>query len=138
LTATNLGSLLRRHGPMPARRAAMTTAGVARALEAAHARDLVHSDIRPAHVMITQDGRVKVTDFGVSLALVEAKAESKRAESTPGEPADDSPAESAGYSTPEQGAGRPGPNGAMCTPSVSCSSSCSPVGGRGKATLPRR
>jgi len=110
----DLGSLLRRHGPLPPRRAALITGGVARALEAAHARGLVHSDIRPAHVMITQDGRVKVTDFGVALALVEAKAES-----TPDKPGGDSapdsgdsaaadvPAESVGYATPEADAGAP-------------------------------
>lgn len=50
-------------------RAAEIAADVARALERAHLAGLVHRDVKPANVMITDSGDVKVTDFGIVRAL---------------------------------------------------------------------
>ena len=41
---------------------------VARGLEAAHAEHIIHRDIKPQNIMISKDGKVKVTDFAIARA----------------------------------------------------------------------
>ncbi|MEU9124327.1 protein kinase [Streptomyces sp. NPDC048506] len=57
---------------LPPGRALELTAGVLAALAYAHRGGIVHSDIKPANVMLTRDGAVKVTDFGIA-RLVEVQ-----------------------------------------------------------------
>lgn len=63
-----LSALLRQEEPMDPRTAIDLIAQAAAALGAAHAAGIVHRDVKPGNLLVTPDGRVKVTDFGISRA----------------------------------------------------------------------
>jgi predicted Ser/Thr protein kinase len=60
--------VIRAEGPLYPERAAEICADVCNALTAAHARGLIHRDIKPGNVMLTPEGKVKVMDFGIARA----------------------------------------------------------------------
>jgi serine/threonine-protein kinase len=61
-----LSAILSESGPLPPVRALELVAQSARGLHAAHQRGVVHRDVKPANLMVTPQGRVKVTDFGIA------------------------------------------------------------------------
>jgi serine/threonine protein kinase len=65
----DLHTLMIEHsGPLPIHEALHAARGALSALAYAHARDIVHRDVKPENIMVTPDGQVKVTDFGLALA----------------------------------------------------------------------
>src|SRR5699024_8797811 len=70
----NLRTVLRREGALALGDALDVLADVLDALAAAHRADLVHRDIKPENVLVADDGRIKVADFGLARAVTEATA----------------------------------------------------------------
>jgi serine/threonine protein kinase len=65
----NLKALLEREGPRPEREAIELSLQIAGALAFAHAQGLVHRDVKPQNVLLNEDGRAKVTDFGIARSV---------------------------------------------------------------------
>ncbi|MEU2567552.1 serine/threonine-protein kinase [Streptomyces althioticus] len=63
----SLAEVLEAEGPVTPRRAARIGAEVLAALRAAHAAGVLHRDVKPANVLIANDGRVVLTDFGIAM-----------------------------------------------------------------------
>lgn len=68
-----LRELLRERGPMPPHAAAAVLTPVLSGLAVAHRAGLVHRDVKPENVLISDDGDVKIADFGLVRAVAEAK-----------------------------------------------------------------
>jgi serine/threonine-protein kinase len=68
-----LRELLRERGPMPPHAVAAVLRPVLGGLAVAHRAGLVHRDIKPENVLVSDDGDVKLADFGLVRAVAEAK-----------------------------------------------------------------
>jgi eukaryotic-like serine/threonine-protein kinase len=93
----NGGNLTRFCAPehlLPAQQVLPIVADVACALDYAHHQGVIHRDIKPANIMLLEDGRVKVTDFGIALVVDASKTRTGTVLGTPN------------YMSPEQVAGQ--------------------------------
>lgn len=63
---TDLRRLIRAGGPLTMQQAASIISQAALGLEHAHGRGLIHRDVKPANLLVTPDGRVKVSDLGLA------------------------------------------------------------------------
>jgi len=61
-------------GPLPLERAAVWAADLASALARAHQCKIIHGDIKPANVLITKEGQVKLSDFGIARFATQVSA----------------------------------------------------------------
>ena len=68
----DLSTILRDRGALSLDDAVRIAIGVASALEVAHRKGIVHRDVKPGNILITDAGDVKVTDFGIARAVSEA------------------------------------------------------------------
>jgi len=105
LNGFDLDTLVREFGPLPAERVAQVLWQAAHSLEDAHARGLIHRDVKPANIFLCRKGQdydfVKVLDFGLVLTDADEGEESARLTRqgmTTGTPAFMAPEQAAGTS----------------------------------------
>ena len=90
-----LAEIIRREAPIPPERAADIGMAVCDALSAAHEKGLVHWDVKPANIMVTTSGAIKVMDFGIARTATDTLTRTGRILGT------------AAYLSPEQARGQP-------------------------------
>ncbi|GGU20914.1 Stk1 family PASTA domain-containing Ser/Thr kinase [Lentzea flava] len=69
-----LRDIVKTQGPLSGKRAMEVMADVSAALDFSHRHGIVHRDVKPANVMITKSGAVKVMDFGIARAVHDGQA----------------------------------------------------------------
>jgi serine/threonine protein kinase len=112
-------------GALPPRLALALIDPVVEGLAAAHAAGFIHRDVKPENVLIADDGRIKIGDFGLARAVTTSTSSGTLMGTV-------------AYVPPEVVLGNPPMRAATCTPPASCCTKCSPVSSRSTAMSPSR
>lgn len=91
-----LRDIIKANGPLSQRDAEQVMLGVLNALEYSHRMGIIHRDIKPGNIMISEQGMVKVMDFGIARALDDSVATMTQSQGVVG---------TAQYLSPEQARG---------------------------------
>ncbi|MHC4992087.1 MAG: serine/threonine-protein kinase [Planctomycetota bacterium] len=98
----------RRGGALPVEQAVRMAIGMARGMHAAHMAGLVHCDLKPANVMVTPEGEVRVADFGIAIRVAEADQRQRELEAGGSAPSGEAPLSNPAFISPEQYRREPG------------------------------
>lgn len=94
--------LVKRRGRLSPTEALRIIAEASRGVEALHRIGIIHRDIKPQNILLSQDGRVKITDFGISRTQDAISLESARKNSIAGTPRFMSPEQARGEAATKQ------------------------------------
>lgn len=68
---TDLKTFIRNHAPLSLELAVSIMSQILSAIEIAHRNKIIHRDIKPQNILITENNEVKITDFGIAIALTD-------------------------------------------------------------------
>lgn len=74
VTGGSLATLVDTHGPIETVRACRIVAQALRGLEAAHDAGIIHRDLKPGNILLAEDDRPKVSDFGIAFVAEEGRS----------------------------------------------------------------
>jgi serine/threonine protein kinase len=74
----DLKKLIREYGALPIDRAVDLAIGICAGLGFAHRAGLVHADVKPQNILLNKDNQVKITDFGIALALSDSQPKERQ------------------------------------------------------------
>ncbi|HNT78783.1 MAG TPA: protein kinase [Anaerolineae bacterium] len=91
-----LSNLILRAGKLPPEQVVQIGIELCQAITAAWGRDIVHRDIKPSNILLTEDGHVKLTDFGIA-QIGQMSQRTQTGDPHPGTPTYKSPEQEQGY-----------------------------------------
>ena len=80
LDGIDLARHVRRHGPLPVADACEIVRQAALGVQHAHEHNLVHRDVKPSNLMLTEDGQIKVLDLGLARLTEEVRPDQEDAQ----------------------------------------------------------